>query len=229
MKQQRDLQCLFSYHTLTRRSLFPEVAKRVPSGLKAMWWTGAAVWHFQTHSQVSSWGSSCSFVGVLGSPPPISNFTIIEGRKLLLKKASLLWWAHHLMVLRHLVFLVFHATSRARCLQWEALCLPNSMTTSWCGTKLGDIQFEPIYTPIHERVAVSYVKEVWARKCKLCLHKLRRFFQCRCCNQVLIFWCSCGQRQELFVHVRMYSQGWQYCSQPRKPKKQNLHTLNWAI
>lgn len=42
------LQCLFSYQIFTRRSFSPEVANKVPSGLKAKCWTGVAVAAFQT-------------------------------------------------------------------------------------------------------------------------------------------------------------------------------------
>lgn len=67
------LQCLVSYQTLTRRSLFPDVANKVPSGLNAIWWTGVAVWQFHTHSQPVS--ASSSAVGVRGSRSPISKVT----------------------------------------------------------------------------------------------------------------------------------------------------------
>lgn len=52
------LQCLFSYQIFTSRSLSPDVANKVPSGLKARCCTGVAVFAFQTHCQQAC---SCSW------------------------------------------------------------------------------------------------------------------------------------------------------------------------
>lgn len=61
-QKQKNSRCLFSNQILTSLSLFPAVAKSVLSGEKAIWVTGAAVLHFQTHSQA---GESSS-IGKLG-------------------------------------------------------------------------------------------------------------------------------------------------------------------
>ena len=74
------IHCLFSNQILTRRSHFPDVAKSVPSGEKAIWKTGVAVRHFQTQSQPCQLSSSASGPGpdrlaCDWDSPPISNVT----------------------------------------------------------------------------------------------------------------------------------------------------------
>lgn len=75
-KKFQDSRCLFSNHILTNRSLIPVVAKRVPSGLKLIKWTGIAVRHF--HTQFQAPGSLAKFVSKgcgLSASPPIENVT----------------------------------------------------------------------------------------------------------------------------------------------------------
>lgn len=140
---------LFSYQILTRRSLLPDVANNVPSGLNDMWCTGVAVWHFHTHSH----SGSSSLFGVFGSPrslplPPISNVTakIYKFNILLIEKNK--FDIHHCSTYVRLGLLPCSWFVRATFgwwhLQLAAGYLLGSMTRSLYANLLEVIQFEPI-------------------------------------------------------------------------------------
>lgn len=112
----------------------------------------------------------------------------------------------------------FHATFRAQFLQWEVSCPPGSTTRSWYAMTLARCRFAPICTRVHGPEAASCESTGWAQRCRLCPHRLQRFFPCRCCSQGLKCGCSCGLLQEWFVLARMCLRVRRCYSLLRKPK-----------
>lgn len=238
---------LFSYQIFTSRSLLPDVANSVPSGLNDMWCTGVAVWHFQTHSH----SGSSSLFGVFGSPrslpPPISNVTAtIQNRNKPIDTnetyvyiyiyelcvVSLTCWIFFLVGISFMPHLNGNTSSK----QSGAFQVPWQRTDVWISlewTSLNPTEIQKIvtfrldwecrilfaFTGIqgHGPAMTGCGSMALAQKCTLCPHKRPLFYRYLYYSLTLISECNCEWRPGWFGLVRMYSLKWLCCSRLHMP------------